>query len=372
VELEFTSDQEELRDSVRSVLSRECPIGVVREVVEKGVDTGALWEHMTQLYWPALTVPEAYGGMGLGMVELAVLTEELGRAVAPGPLFATVAMFVPAIREGGTDEQQRRFLTPVAEGTLSGTLAVAEASGSWEPDDIGAEARRDGDGWALSGTKHFVMEGDRVAEVVVAARAGDGLGLFVVPGAEVAATAIRTLDGTRHLASIVLDGVRVPADRALGEPGTAEPGLRRALEEATAAASLELVGTCSAIFEIALDYAKVREQFGVKIGSFQAMKHKFADMYVALEAARATSYFAAVAIAEDDERRSLAASMAKALAGDAERRIAQEGIQSLGGIGYTWEHDMHLYVKRAMASAALLGTAEHHRERVAAGLGVTA
>jgi alkylation response protein AidB-like acyl-CoA dehydrogenase len=139
---------------------------------------------------------------------------------------------------------------------------------------------------------------------------------------------------------------------------------------ATAALSAELVGTCSAIFEIALQYAKDREQFGVKIGSFQAMKHKFADMFVALEAARATSYFAAVAIAEDDPRRSLAASMAKALAGDASRRIAQEGIQSLGGIGYTWEHDMHLYVKRAMSSAALLGSAEQHRERVAALLGV--
>jgi alkylation response protein AidB-like acyl-CoA dehydrogenase len=316
-------------------------------------------------------VPEAYGGMGLGMVELAVLAEELGRAVAPGPLFATVAMFVPVVREAGTEEQRQRFLAPVADGTITGTVAVAEAAGSWEPDDVEAVARPDGDGWVLAGTKHYVVSGDRVGEIVVAARVDGGLGLFVVPSADVRPAAMRTLDGTRRLVSVGLDGVRVPGDRVLGPPGGAGPALRRALEEATAALSMELVGTCSAIFDIALDYAKVREQFGVKIGSFQAMKHKFADMFVALEAARATSYFAAVAIAEEDDRRSMAASMAKALAGDAERRIAQEGIQSLGGIGYTWEHDMHLYVKRAMSSAALLGTAERHRERVAALLGVS-
>jgi alkylation response protein AidB-like acyl-CoA dehydrogenase len=369
VELEFTSDQEELRASIRSVLERECPISLVREVVEKGVDSEGLWSQVTQLYWPALTVPEAFGGMGFGMVELAVLAEELGRAVAPGPLFPTVAMFVPAVREVGTPEQCHRFLGPVAHGELSGTLAVAEGSRSWELSDVQAVARSDGDRWVLSGRKELVVEGDRVDEVAVAARVDGELRLFVVPAGDLAPEPVRTLDASRRLVALPLDGVRVDGDRALGS-ADASIGLERALQESVAALSLELVGTCSAIFDIALDYAKVREQFGVKIGSFQAMKHKFADMFVALEAARATAYFSAVAIAEDDPRRALGASMAKALAGDCEHRIAQEGIQSLGGIGYTWEHDMHLYVKRAMSSAALLGTAEHHRERVAALLGV--
>jgi len=371
VELEFTSDQDELRSSIRTVLARECPIGLVREVTEKGVGAGALQERMAELYWPALTVPEAAGGMGLGAVEVAVLAEELGRAVAPGPLFATVAMFVPAVREVGTPEQRLRFLGPVADGSTTGTLALADGTGQWDPWHPGASARASGNAWVLSGQGHYVVDAGRVDEIAVAAMTGGGVSLFVVPAGDVRIRSLRTLDATRTLATVDLDEVGVATDRLIGAEGEAAAGLSRAVDEATAALAADLVGTCSAIFEIALDYAKVREQFGVKIGSFQAMKHKFADMFVALEAARAMSYFAAVAIAEDDERRSLAASMAKALAGDCERRIAQEGIQSLGGIGYTWEHDMHLYVKRAMSSAALLGTAEQHRQRVASLLGVT-
>jgi alkylation response protein AidB-like acyl-CoA dehydrogenase len=371
VELEFTSDQEELRASIRSVLAKECPIGLVREVVEKGTGADRLWAQMTQLDWPALTVPEEHGGMGLGMVELAVLAEELGRAVAPGPLFATSAMFVPAVREAGAPEQRRRFLEPVAAGRCTGTLAVAEGGGRWDPAAIRCTATAAGEDWVLAGSKQLVVEADRVDEIAVAALVDGRPGLLVVPAADVAAVPTRTLDTTRRLCTIVLDGVHVDRDRLLS--GAADPAvaLSRAVDEATSALSLELVGTCSAIFELALAYAKEREQFGVKIGSFQAMKHKFADMFTALEAARATAYFSAVAIAEDDDRRAIGASMAKALAGDAERRIAQEGIQSLGGIGYTWEHDMHLYVKRAMSSSALLGTSETHRQRVAVLLGVS-
>jgi len=375
VELEFTTEQEDLRASVGAVLARECPIGLVREVVENGVEPDGLWQQMAALYWPALTVPEADGGMGLGGVELTVLAEELGRVVAPGPLFATAALFVPALREAGSVEQRERFLGPVAAGSATGTLALAEPGGSWDPADVSVTASRDGAGWVLSGVKRYVVDADRADEIVVVARtggAGDGTGLFVVPASAVVAQPLSTLDRSRRLGSVVLDGVRVGADRALGEPGSSGPALRRALDESTVALSAEIVGTCSSVFEIALAYAKVREQFGVKIGSFQAMKHKLADMFVALEAARATVYFASAAIAEDDPRRSLAASMAKAMAGECERRVCQEGIQTLGGIGYTWEHDIHLYVKRAMSSATLLGTTGYHRNRVAALLGLTA
>jgi alkylation response protein AidB-like acyl-CoA dehydrogenase len=172
------------------------------------------------------------------------------------------------------------------------------------------------------------------------------------------------------VADVRLDGVRLPVDHVLGTAGAAAPLVRRALEEATTALALEVVGTCQTIFDVALDHAKVRHQFGVPIGSFQAVKHKLADMYVALERARATCYFAAATIGEDDPRRTMAASMAKAAAGDCQRLVAQDGIQLLGGIGYTWEHDMHLYVKRAKAGEALFGSAAFHRSRVADLLGL--
>jgi len=375
MDLEFTSDQEELRSSVRAVLARECPPSLVREVVEKGTQADDLWAAMVELDWPALTVDPACGGLGLGFVELAVVVEELGRVMAPGPFLPTVSQFVPAVREAGTPEQRERFLGDVAAGRITGTIAVAEEPGSWAGEDVGLEARPDAGGWLLHGTKRYVADGATADELVVAARlqgtAGpDGLVLFVVPQDAVDATVLQTLDASRQYATVVLDGVRVGRDRTLGEPGRGAAPLTRALEEAWTALALEMVGTCQSIFDIALDHAKTREQFGVPIGSFQAMKHKFADMYVALESARALCYFASATIAEDDERRSLAASMAKAAAGDCQRLIAQDGIQSLGGIGFTWEHDMHLYVKRAKSGDAVFGTARQHRARIAAFAGV--
>jgi alkylation response protein AidB-like acyl-CoA dehydrogenase len=337
VELEFTGDQEDLRASVRAVLVRESPMSLVREVVEKGTTPEGLWARMVDLDWPALTIPEANGGIGLGFVELAVVLEELGRVVAPGPFTATAALFAPAVRECGSDEQAARFLGAVAAGTCTGTLAAAPGQPA--------------------------IEADAVDEVVVA----DGDRVVVVPRDQLTLTPIDALDKSRRLARVALgDQTHLDADRVLQRPER----LPRAVEEATVAVAVEMVGTCQAIFDVALDYAKVREQFGVPIGSFQAIKHKFADMYVALERARAAAYFAVVTIAEDDARRTVAASMAKAAAGDAQRLIAGEGIQIMGGIGYTWEHDMHLYVKRAKSGDALFGTAAEHRARIADHLGV--
>jgi alkylation response protein AidB-like acyl-CoA dehydrogenase len=333
---------------------------LVRSVVEKGTLPDELWAQMVELGWPALTIPEEHGGLGLGFVELAVVAEELGRVIAPGPFLATVTQFAPAVRHTGTSEQQQRFLGAVASGELTGALAIGG--------DLVA-TRADG-GWSLSGTVRHVVDGDRADEIVVAARTDDGRPLFVVPGRDVRATAEHVLDQSRSLATIELNSVRLDDDRALGESDSSETSIERAVEEASAALALEMVGTCQAIFDVVLEYAKERHQFGVPIGSFQAIKHKFADMFVALERARATAYFAAATIAEDDERRSLAVAMAKATAGDAQRLIAQEGIQTMGGIGYTWEHDMHLYVKRVKTGDALLGTSSDHRGRVARMIGL--
>jgi alkylation response protein AidB-like acyl-CoA dehydrogenase len=369
MELDFEPDQEELRDAMRSVLTNESPVSLARAVVEEDRVPTELWKTFVELGWPSLTVPEEYGGIGLGPIEAAILAEELGRVLAPGTLFPTVTQFVPAVRECGTPDQQARWLGAVATGECAGTLAIAEASASFDPASVTATYRLDGDELELAGTKRHVVEGNSVDEHVVVARGDGGVRAIVVPVADVETTREHTVDGSRHLVSIVLDGVRVSADRLLGE-GDATDALRRAVEEATLGIALEMVGVAQTILDVTLDYAKQRVQFDVPIGSFQAIKHKFADMLISLERARATGYYAALTIAEDDPRRSSAVSVAKAAAGDCQRLFAKEGIQIHGGIGYTWEHDMHLLVKRVKTGEVLFGSSNWHRARIADALGV--
>ncbi|MHB8328106.1 MAG: acyl-CoA dehydrogenase family protein [Acidimicrobiales bacterium] len=375
MELELTGDQQALAESVRAFADAECPMSLVRRVVEEGKEADELWARMVELDWPALTVPVEYGGIGLGQVELAVVAEQLGRVLCPAPWLTTAAQFVPAVREAGSAEQRRQFLPPVAAGGMVGTLAVAEASGRFDTAGIETTATATGDRWRIDGEKHYVFDGARADELVVVAReagsAGDdGIGLFVVPQAAVRAVPMHNLDASRQYATVELHGVEVGADRALGRPGAMAPAFERAMAEAITALAAEMVGTSQAIFDIVHAHVTSREQFGVKIGSFQAVKHKLANMYVALESARATTYFAAAALDEDDERARAAVWTAKSAAGDCQKLMAQEGIQCLGGIGYTWEHDMHLYVKRAKAQAAVFGTGAEHRARLAAHLGL--
>jgi alkylation response protein AidB-like acyl-CoA dehydrogenase len=372
MELEFTAEQEELRDGVRAMLVRECPMSLVRSIVEDGSASDALWKQMCELGWPALTIPEEHGGIGLGAVELAVVVEELGRVVAPGPFVPTVTQFAPMVREAGTPEQHARFLAPIAEGALTGALALADGTSGLDPTTVTTTATRTSSGWRLDGRKVAVLGADQAGEIVVIARvddgtgADDGVGAFVVLTSDAVVELTAAMDASRSLATVVLDGVEVDADRALGAPGPgAAPAISRALEEAAVALALECVGTGQAMFDITLEYAKQREQFDVPIGSFQAVKHKLADMVVALERARATGYFAALAIAEDDPRRHAAASTAKIAAADCQRLLSKEGIQLHGGIGYTWEHDMHLYVRRVKTDAQLLGTEAEHKARLA-------
>jgi alkylation response protein AidB-like acyl-CoA dehydrogenase len=310
VELEFTAEQEELRASVRGVLEKECPTTVVRDAAWE-----PLWKQLVALDWPALTIPEEAGGIGMTFTDLAVVIEELGRVVAPGPFLPTVTQFVPALRSAGATD----LLAQVAAGELTGGLVV--------------------DGVAM-------RPADRLAVI-----RGGRLHLLVDPEIE----PIETLDKSRDLGRVTVTGTEEvgPVDETA------------VLAEATVALSLEMVGTCQAIFDMTLEYAKTREQFGVPIGSFQAVKHKLVDMYVALSRARACAYFASATIAENDPRREMAVSMAKAAAGDAQRYIVQEGIQLHGGIGYTWEHDLHLFVKRAKTGDILFGSAVDHRQRVA-------
>ncbi len=345
---------------------------MVRAAIEQG-QAELLWASMVALDWPGLAVPEEFGGIGLSFVETAVVAEELGRVVAPGPLFSTVTQFAPIVREVGDAQQQQRFLSGVASGVTTGTLALSDHPKGWSLDDVTMVAERVDTGWILDGTKVGLLgipvEG---GEVAVLARAGDGFGAFVVPAAQAGLVPVRSLDASRPLATATLRRVTVSDERALGKPGTdaSTQGIRRALNESTAALALETVGTCDALFQLVLAYVKERKQFGVPVGSFQAIKHKMADMFLAVERARALCYYAVAAIDEDSEDRAVAASMAKAASDDCQRLVCREAFQSFGGIGFTWEHDSHLFIKRAETTAVLLGGAAEHSVAVAASLGI--
>ena len=377
MDFEFTEEQLGLRDNIRSVLTGACPTSLVRAIYDEGATGEGLWKQMVDLYWPAIGIAEEHGGLGLGFIETGILAEELGRAVAPGPLLATVTQFVPLVREAGSDAQRGRFLAAVADGSSIGTVAWTE-TGAWESASVRAVARRDGDSWVVSGTKRFVFDAGSADEIAVVARAErttgtDGLGVFVVPAADVAIVATPLIDRTLQVFDVTFAETRIPEDRVLVAPGDgrAARAIERAGEAATVAMALSTVGTCRAIFEMTLQYAKDRVQYDRPIGSFQALKHRLADVFLEVERATSLAYYAALTIAEDDERRSVAVAMAKAAAGDCERLTVQEGLQLHGGIGFTWEHDLHFFLKRAKAGGALWGTAAHHRAQIARRLGLT-
>ena len=364
MEFEFTEDQLELQRAVRDMLDAEAPPELARAVADGESDAADFWQTMAGLEWPAMALPESAGGLGYGWVELAIVLEELGRHAAPGPFVATVTQFAPLVAEVASPDQASELLAPVAAGRTTGTIAVDEGSGTWHPDGVQAAARRDGDDLVLEGTKHYVLDGAAAEEIAVAVRLDGELRVVTVPGSAVQAVEGIPVDpGVRH-ATIALDGVRVPAGRLLGD-GDASDAVRRALEESVTAVAAVTLGACQRIFDIINAYTKERVQFGVPIGSFQAVKHKLADMYRDIERARVLVYYAALTLAEDHPDRTLAASMAKAAAGEAQRRCVQDGLQLAGGIGYTWEHDLHLFLRRAKVGELHFGSASHHRRKVA-------
>ena len=364
---EITSEQQQLVDSVRAVLEREVPTALVRSIVETDSSPEQPWKSASELGWTAIDVPEAVGGLGLGFHHLGLVVEQHGRFIAPGPFLATSTQFAPLVREAGDERQQERFVGAVAAGELTGALAIDHGRAHEHALGDSLRARPDGSGWVLEGQHRFVLDGDRADEIAVAAQvdAGDGVGLFVVPQGAVKAQRVVSLDTSRPLAHLRFDGVRVEPDRVLGTPGAGARALGRALEQATVAAALECVGTCQTLLELTVEYAKNRRQFDQPIGSFQAIQHKCADMLVQVEKARAVAYFAMLAIAEEDPRRTLGASMAKVAASDCQQLVCKDGIQIHGGVGYTWESDVQLYVKRAKTLEALFGTGRQHRGRVA-------
>jgi alkylation response protein AidB-like acyl-CoA dehydrogenase len=354
LDFELTDDQLELQRVVHDVVARECTPATVRSALDGGDDADRLWKTFVELDRPSLTVSEADGGMGLGAVELVITLEELGWAADPTAFLATTSQYVPVVRACAPAEARRSLLQAVCAGS-TGTVAFAADT---------VTARHAGDAWALDGNARFVLDADRADEVAVVATVDDGgVGVFVVPGAELTATRVPAFDGSLHVTHVDLAGLAVPTERAFTGPHV-EAGVARARDEAVTGLATTMVGASQHILELVLDHVKQRHQFGVPIGSFQAVKHMAVDVFVAIQRARALCQFAALTIAEDDPRRTTAASMAKAAAGDCQRIAARHGIQLFGGLGFTWENDLQLYVRRAKAGELLLGTSAEHRAQV--------
>jgi len=369
----FSEEQEMLRTAARDFLAKECDSTYVRKMMddERGYADG-FWRHMAALGWMGLALPEAYGGSGLSFIDLVVVLEEMGRVVAPGPFFSTVVQGAVALMEGGSDAQKQELLPKVAEGKALLSVAQLEPSGRWDADGVTLEAKKDGAGFRLSGTKLFVPDGHTADVLIVAARAPgskgrDGIGLFLVDGkaAGVKTSLLKTMDQTRKLAEVTLQNVAVGNDRVLGDAADGWRLLERIVDRGKVGLCAEMCGGAQRVLEMSVDYAKVREQFGRPIGSFQAIQHKCANMLVEVESSKSITYYAGWAVANDVAEAPLAAAMAKAYCSDAYRHTAGEGIQIHGGIGFTWEHDMHLYFKRAKSSEVTFGDATWNRELVA-------
>src|SRR5580693_5511943 len=322
--LEFDDDQRLWQRTVRDVVSKQCPPSLVRSVAEDGIDPSPAWKAYVDLGWTELNDPES-------AVELAIVFEELGHATDPTPYLATMSQFAPLAGD--------RF-DPHESGT-----AVYN----------GVTAHRDAEGWVLNGTARHVLDGDRTGRLAVLTDAG----VFIIAADQVSARRSEVFDPVLHVADLSFDAVRVPdTTRVIVDR-------ERAHHLALTGMAITMVGACQRTLELVLEHVKSRQQFGVPIGSFQAVQHKAADMHVAIERARALSYFAALTIAADDPRRRLAAAMAKASAGECQSLVFRHGLQSFGGMGFTWENDLQFALKRAKAGELMLGGAASHRAMIA-------
>jgi alkylation response protein AidB-like acyl-CoA dehydrogenase len=369
----FNEEQELLRSTARKFFENEVGSDTVRRLMEtpEGM-TPELWTKLAEQGWLGLVFPDQYDGTGLGLVDLVVLMEEMGRAVVPGPYFSAVLLGGLAILEAGSEAQKKEWLPKIAAGERRVALAWMEPSAQLGPAGVTLTALEKGGKYTLSGTKLFVHDAHTADALVVAARTrpgagAEGVSLFLLPqgtkGLKV--TLLPTMDQTRKLCEVTLSDVAVGADALLGPAGAGWAPLSRVLDRATVALCAEMCGGAQKVLDMTVEYAKIRQAFGRPIGSYQGVKHRAADMLVDVENSKSITYYAAWALDEGAAEAPLAVSMAKAYVSDAYRRVSAAGIQLHGGIGFTWEHDLHLYFKRAKGSEFTFGDATHHRERVA-------
>jgi alkylation response protein AidB-like acyl-CoA dehydrogenase len=368
MEFAFTDEQDQFRDVVRKFLAAKSPTTQVRKLMETadGFDIEVWRQLSSDLALAGLAIPEAYGGSGFGPVELGIAMEEQGRALLCAPFLSSCVLAADAIARVANDDQKGQLLPRIASGELRAAFAVTEPNGRWDASGIQATAKHAAGAWRIDGVKSFVIDGCTAHGYVVAARDAGSAGsadisFFWVDAAAdgVSRTPLATMDATRKQAKVTFSSAQA---KLLGTAGAGGHALPRIIDHAVVALANEMVGGSQALLDSAVAYANLRVQFGRPIGSFQAIKHKCADMLLDLELAKSAAYYAAQAEAEGDAQAPSLASLAKAAASDAYMRIAANTIQIHGGIGFTWDHDTHLWFKRAKSSEVLFGDPNHHRE----------
>lgn len=376
MQLVFTEEQEELRRAARAFLQDHSSSEQVRAAMASELGHDAeVWKRIaTELGWCGVAIPEEHGGAGLGFVELVALLEEMGEALLCAPFLSSVCMAAPVLIAAGDCAAAREWLPAIAEGRAVATLATSDRFGA---DGVTIFASQSANGFALTGESRFVLDGHCADLLLVAARragtrGADGVSLFAVPASSpgVERRALPTMDQTRRFAAVALRDVRVAADALVGEAGQGWPIVSHALDLAAIALAAEQVGGAQRCLDLAVAYAKERVQFGRAIGGFQAIKHKCADMMTAVESSRSAVYYAACVAAEGGGELRNVASLAKAWCSEAYFRCAADALQIHGGVGFTWEYDVHLHLKRARSMEAFLGAPSWHRERVAAEIGL--
>ncbi len=368
----LSDEQEQLQRSARDFLTHECPTSFVREVARAGDGfSRTLHAKMAGLGWTGLVIPEKFGGLGLHMLDLAVLAEEMGRAAVPGPFFSASVLATLALMHSSAAAPKKEWLPRIAAGEAIGTLAFLEESDRLDAAGITARCAKTRTGYRLNATKMFVTDA-HVADFLIAAFRGRGQGeagvrLFLVPRdvPGVSVLPLQSIDQTRRPCEVVFRNVDVPASALLADESKGWKVLSRVIDGACVVLAADSLGGSQRALEMSVEYSKVRQQFGRPIGSFQAIKHIAAEMVSEIEPARSLVWYAAYAYDHDPRQASRAASMAKARLSDVYCRITNRAVQIHGGIGFTWEHDMHLWFKRAKWNETAFGDATFHRERLA-------
>ena len=369
MDLGLTEIQQMLKTSAQDFLSRECPLTLVREMEEdpRGFTDG-LWRQMINLGWTGVAFPEQYGGTGGNFADLAVLLEEIGRSLAPAPFFSTVVLGGMTVLDGGSDAQKDDLISRTCAGTIIMTLAVPEAAAAYEPWDILTTAIQQGGGYEITGTKLFVPDAEAADVIIVAARTSsgqdpaDGVSLFLVPSgtAGLTITPMQSV-GSEKVFEVSLDKVNVPAESVIGAVGEAWPIIDRSIQRATAAQCIQMLGGAEAVLDMTVEYAKGRTQFGRAIGTFQAVQHHCARMATDVEGSKGVAFQAVWRLSEGLPAKKEVA-MAKAWIGPAYRRVCATAHQCHGAIGFTKEHDLQLYTRRAKVHELTYGDANHHKE----------
>jgi alkylation response protein AidB-like acyl-CoA dehydrogenase len=367
MDFDLNKAQKLLQQSARDFFARECKPERVRELMatDTAYDDG-LWRAMADQGWTGLIIPEEFGGLGLSLVDLIAVSEEMGRACLPGPFLSTLWAAALIDRAGG-EGQRKQYLEPIAAGDTKATVALLEEDADWNPESVQLRAEKEGKGFRLRGRKEFVTDAEVVDLIICVARGNDGLVLAPVEkGAKgMKITATPGVDATRKLYSVEFEDVVAPEADALAFNTRPLDAVESATATAIVALCAEMLGGMQWTLETAVEYAKTRQQFGKVIGVYQAVQHQLADMFLMTEGARSAAYYAAWAVSENDPSAKLAVSVAKACCSDAAREVGNRGAQVHGGIGFTWEHNLQLYYKRAKASEIMFGDANYHREEIA-------